>query len=104
MAFLQIFGLPWSSDSPNYEFELLEEQPPSTILTTLHATDGDSTISEYHIIDGDDGKQYFEINNITGMCFYKLLFYKYFTSFQFSQFVSTFIAIFVKTMCSIVSN
>lgn len=69
LLLLQVFGPPWSAESPNYVFELLEEQPPSTILTTLHATDGDSTISEYKIIDGDDSNEYFEINNITGMYF-----------------------------------
>lgn len=63
----QIFQPPWSPHSPTYKFELLEEQPINTILTTLHATDVDSTISEYKLIDGDDnGNEYFEINNITG--------------------------------------
>lgn len=46
----------------------MEEQPINTILTTLHATDADSTISEYQLIDGpnDNGSEYFEINNVTG--------------------------------------
>lgn len=55
--------------SPKYEFELMEEQPIKTILTTLHATDADSTISEYQLIDDgldDNGSKYFEINNVTG--------------------------------------
>jgi hypothetical protein len=42
---------------------LNEEQPIGTILTTLQATDADSTISEYKINDN----KYFEINNITGL-------------------------------------
>jgi hypothetical protein len=47
---------------------MMEEQPVSTILTTLHATDADSTISEYQLIDGDgdNGGEFFEINNVTG--------------------------------------
>jgi hypothetical protein len=48
---------------------MIEEQPVHTILTTLHATDADSTISEYQLIDGDDddnGSDFFEINNVTG--------------------------------------
>ena len=46
----------------------MEEQPVNTILATLHATDADSTISEYQLIDGngDNGNEYFEINNVTG--------------------------------------
>jgi Cadherin domain len=42
---------------------LNEEQPIGTILTTLQATDADSTISEYKI----DENPYFDINNITGL-------------------------------------
>lgn len=47
---------------------MIEEQPINTILTTLHATDADSTIAEYQLIDGpdDNGNEYFEINNVTG--------------------------------------
>lgn len=47
---------------------MMEEQPVNTILATLHATDADSTISEYQLIDGDgdNGSEYFEINNVTG--------------------------------------
>lgn len=50
---------------------MIEEQPVNTILTTLHATDADSTISEYQLIDADDddnGSEFFEINNVTGEC------------------------------------
>lgn len=47
---------------------MIEEQPINTILTTLHATDADSTIAEYQLIDGpdDNGNEYFDINNVTG--------------------------------------
>jgi hypothetical protein len=47
---------------------VLEEQPVNTIVKTLHATDADSDISEYQLIDGsdDNGNEYFEINNVTG--------------------------------------
>lgn len=67
-SFRQIFQSPWSPRSPKYEFELMEEQPINTILTTLHATDADSTIAEFQLIDGpaDNGNEYFEINNVTG--------------------------------------
>lgn len=47
---------------------MIEEQPVHSILTTLHATDADSTIGEYQLVDvpADNGNQYFEINNLTG--------------------------------------
>lgn len=47
---------------------MIEEQPVNSILTTLHATDADSTIGEYQLVDdtADNGNQYFEINNLTG--------------------------------------
>lgn len=50
---------------------MIEEQPVNTILATMHATDADSTISEYQLIDGnedDNGSEFFEINNVTGEC------------------------------------
>ncbi|XP_070490349.1 cadherin-87A isoform X2 [Chironomus tepperi] len=55
--------------SPTFNFDVMEEQPVNTILATLHATDADSTISEYQLIDGsgDNGNEYFEINNVTGL-------------------------------------
>ncbi len=63
---MQVFQAPWSPEAPIYKFELLEEQPINTTLTTLHATDVDSTISVYKIIgDDDNGNKYFQINNIT---------------------------------------
>jgi len=52
---------------------MLEEQPINTILTTLHATDADSAISEYKLIasvnDDDNGSEYFVIDNVTGEFF-----------------------------------
>jgi hypothetical protein len=64
----QIFQAPWTPSSPKYEFEIIEESPINSILTTLHATDADSTISEYQLVDGgdDSGSEFFEINNVTG--------------------------------------
>lgn len=65
----QIFQSPWSARSPKYEFQLAEEQPIHTILTTLHATDADSTIDAFQLIDGspdENGNEYFEISNATG--------------------------------------
>lgn len=46
----------------------MEEQPTNTLLTTLHATDADSTIDQFQLIDGpdDNGNEYFEINNASG--------------------------------------
>lgn len=54
--------------SPVLNLEMIEEQPVNTVLTTIHATDADSTISEYQIIDenGDNGSEFFDINNVTG--------------------------------------
>lgn len=47
---------------PKYTFQILEEQPIGTILTTLQATDVDSNIDEYHLAPNE----YFKINNSTG--------------------------------------
>lgn len=58
---------------------MIEEQPVNTILTTLHATDADSTISEYQLIDaddGDNGSEFFDINNVTGECVNMLGYHK----------------------------
>lgn len=82
----QIFQSPWSPRSPKYEFELMEEQPINTILTTLHATDADSTVAEFQLIDGpaDNGNEYFEINNVTGKhCEHFLPFYLFAFSYFF---------------------
>lgn len=66
----------------------MEEQPVNTILATLHATDADSTISEYQLIDGsgDNGNEYFEINNVTGKqkhSFYFIYLCVFFTLFLY---------------------
>lgn len=53
---------PWTPEAPRYRFEVLEEQPLGTILTTMQATDADSTVAEYRMTDNS----YFEINNTTG--------------------------------------
>lgn len=45
-----------------YVFELLEQQPINTTLTTLHATD-DTGIESYSIIDGNT---FFSINAVSG--------------------------------------
>lgn len=48
---------------------MIEEQPVNTVLATMYATDADSAISEYQLIDGnedDNGSEFFEINNVTG--------------------------------------
>lgn len=65
---MQAFQSPWTPQSPKFEFEMIEEQPVHSILTTLHATDADSTIGEYQLVDdaADNGNRYFEINNMTG--------------------------------------
>lgn len=48
---------------PKYTFQILEEQPIGTILTTLQASDIDSNIDEYHLVPNE----YFKINNSTGI-------------------------------------
>ncbi|XP_055623372.1 cadherin-87A [Toxorhynchites rutilus septentrionalis] len=58
-----LFMPPWTPEMPRYRFEVLEEQPLGTILTTMQATDADSTVAEYRMTDNS----YFEINNTTGL-------------------------------------
>ncbi|XP_058116398.1 cadherin-87A [Anopheles ziemanni] len=58
-----IFAPPWTPDSPTYHFQVVEEQPVGTILTTIQATDADSTIAEYRMTENG----FFEINNATGL-------------------------------------
>lgn len=63
ISFRQVF------QSATFNFSMIEEQPVNTILATMHATDADSTISEYQLIDAnedDNGSEFFEINNVTG--------------------------------------
>ncbi|XP_058466683.1 cadherin-87A isoform X2 [Malaya genurostris] len=58
-----LFVPPWTPTDPRYRFQVLEEQPVGTILTTMQATDADSTVAEYQMTDN----AYFEINNTTGL-------------------------------------
>lgn len=44
-------------------FQMLEEQPIGTKLTTLQATDADSNIEAYRLSSND----YFDVNNLTGL-------------------------------------
>ncbi|KAL9694351.1 hypothetical protein quinque_013636 [Culex quinquefasciatus] len=57
------FAPPWTPAEPRYRFQEMEEEPIGTILTTLQATDADSTVAEYRMTDNS----YFEINNTTGV-------------------------------------
>lgn len=57
------FLKPWTVANPTYTVELLEEQPPNTIVGTFTATDQDSNSIWYSI---EPESEYFEINNITG--------------------------------------
>lgn len=59
----QIFALPWTPMSPKLNFQMLEEQPIGTKLTTLQATDADSNIEAYRLSSND----FFDINNLTGL-------------------------------------
>lgn len=58
-----LFVPPWTPADPRYRFQVLEEQPIGTILTTMQATDADSTVAEYRMTDNS----HFEINNTTGL-------------------------------------
>lgn len=57
-----MFAPPWTPSLPKLTFQILEEQPIGTILTTLQATDADSSIDEYRL----EPNEYFTINNSTG--------------------------------------
>uniref|UniRef100_A0A336M3D8 CSON011390 protein n=1 Tax=Culicoides sonorensis TaxID=179676 RepID=A0A336M3D8_CULSO len=61
--FPPVFASPWTPETPKYHFQVVEEQPIDTILTTLQASDLDSTIAEYKLNEND----YFLINNMTGL-------------------------------------
>lgn len=58
----QEFVAPWTKDNPSYKFNIIEEQPIGMVLTTLEATDKDSSIAKYELEDNE----YFEIDNVTG--------------------------------------
>ncbi|XP_066907242.1 cadherin-87A [Halyomorpha halys] len=57
------FLKPWSISNPRYSVEVLEEQPPGTMVGTFTAVDQDSNNIWYDI---EPPSEYFEINNITG--------------------------------------
>uniref|UniRef100_A0A182Y7D4 Cadherin domain-containing protein n=1 Tax=Anopheles stephensi TaxID=30069 RepID=A0A182Y7D4_ANOST len=58
-----LFAPPWTPENPHYHYQVVEEQPIGTILTTVQATDADSTIAEYRMTDNS----FFEIHNTTGL-------------------------------------
>ncbi|XP_055710433.1 cadherin-87A isoform X2 [Phlebotomus papatasi] len=59
-----VFASPWTPSEPKYTFQMREEQPLGTILTTLQATDADSTVGKYQLEHGND---FFDIDEITGV-------------------------------------
>ncbi|EDW97645.1 cadherin-87A [Drosophila yakuba] len=59
------FNAPWSVEQPQIKLQMVEEQPVGTVLTTLQATDEDSSIGEFNITDND----YFAINQTSGMIY-----------------------------------
>lgn len=65
MASPQRFSAPWSPDQPVIKLQMVEEQPVGTVLTTLQASDEDSSIGEFNITAND----YFAINQTTGMIY-----------------------------------
>ncbi|XP_070137828.1 cadherin-87A [Drosophila bipectinata] len=59
------FNAPWSVEQPQIKLQIVEEQPIGTVLTTLQATDEDSSIGEFNISEND----YFAINQTTGVIY-----------------------------------
>ncbi|XP_047099103.1 cadherin-87A [Schistocerca piceifrons] len=57
------FAKPWTVQDPHYTADILEEQPPGTIIDTYTATDVDSKIAAYAI---EPENEYFTIDNTTG--------------------------------------
>ncbi|XP_067636828.1 cadherin-87A [Eurosta solidaginis] len=57
------FNPPWTPENPIIKFQMTEEQPIGSILTTLQAYDDDSTIGEYNITPN----AYFTINKTSGV-------------------------------------
>ncbi|XP_037922792.1 cadherin-87A [Hermetia illucens] len=57
------FAQPWSEDDPILKYQIPEEQPIGTILTTLQASDEDSTIDAFNITENP----FFTINTTTGV-------------------------------------
>lgn len=60
----QLFLPPWTIQSPTYNFVIREEQPIGTVLTTLQATDEDSSIAEFLL---KSPNEYFEIEPLDGV-------------------------------------
>jgi len=52
-------------EQPQIKLQMVEEQPVGTVLTTLQATDEDSSIGEYNISAND----YFAINQTSGVIY-----------------------------------
>ncbi|XP_030572028.1 cadherin-87A [Drosophila novamexicana] len=59
------FNAPWSQEQPVIKLQMVEEQPVGTMLTTLQASDEDSSIGEFNITSND----YFAINQTTGVIY-----------------------------------
>ncbi|XP_001989490.2 cadherin-87A [Drosophila grimshawi] len=59
------FNAPWSPAQPLMKLQMVEEQPVGTLLTTLQASDEDSSIGEFNITAND----YFAINHTTGVIY-----------------------------------
>ncbi|XP_037891980.1 cadherin-87A [Glossina fuscipes] len=57
------FNSPWTIENPVIKLQMSEEQPVGSVLTTLQASDDDSTIGDYDISENP----YFEINKSTGV-------------------------------------
>lgn len=60
----QLFAAPWTVQSPKYYFKIREEQLIGTVLTTLQATDKDSSIGEFNL---ESPNEFFEIEPLTGV-------------------------------------
>ncbi|KAH8382777.1 hypothetical protein KR009_005221 [Drosophila setifemur] len=59
------FNAPWSVEQPQIKLQMVEEQPVGTVLTTLQATDEESSIGEFNISAND----YFAINQTSGVIY-----------------------------------
>ncbi|XP_064554769.1 cadherin-87A isoform X2 [Drosophila montana] len=59
------FNASWSQEQPVIKLQMVEEQSVGTVLTTLQASDEDSSIGEFNITSND----YFAINQTTGVIY-----------------------------------
>ncbi|ALC46335.1 Cad87A [Drosophila busckii] len=59
------FNAPWTPAQPLIKLQMVEEQPVGTVLTTLQASDEDSSIGEFNI----SVNNYFAINATTGVIY-----------------------------------